>query len=76
MRSRSTLDEAPLGNFVAFLMMLGWEGPAAVCIGVRDSDLLVTTIGAFITLAFWTFGWPLGVTCFKHLTGIGTDRKK
>lgn len=68
MRYRSTLPDAPIGNFVAFLIMFGWEGPAALLLGIRDWNWGTIVAGVLLTAFFWgAFGLPLLTECVRRL---------
>lgn len=58
-----------LGRFLAFLMVLGWEGPVVVMLGVRDWGWGTIAAGAFLTAFFWgVLGFPLLTQCAQHLS--------
>lgn len=58
-----------LGRFLAFLMMLGWEGPVAVMLGVRDWSWGTIAAGVFLTAFFWgVLGLPLLAQCAKQVS--------
>lgn len=44
--------------FIYFLIMLGWEGPLAVYVGLANGSMAEVGIGLVVTLFFWgLFGW-------------------
>lgn len=58
-----------LGRFLAFLMVLGWEGPVVVMLGVRDWSWGTIAAGTFLTAFFWgVLGLPLLTQCAKYLS--------
>lgn len=46
-------DPSPVGDFIAFFLILGWEGPLAFWSAWHDRDGWGMVIGAFFTAIFW-----------------------
>jgi len=46
---------SPIAYLVAFTIMLGWEGPLLVYVGLIHESLPELLVGAILTLIFWGF---------------------
>ncbi|KQY15726.1 hypothetical protein ASD28_22945 [Massilia sp. Root133] len=49
---------SPVSYLVAFVIMLGWEGPLCAYVGILHQSMVEVLAGAAITLFIWgLFGW-------------------
>lgn len=54
--SKSGRKQSAIFSFFLFLLILGWEGPLGLYMGLRDGDAGLIIAGLFITVFLWGLG--------------------